>query len=413
MKLLILGGGPAGCAAAWYARQKGIDDITIVEQEGNLGGCSKTNFYQKIPYEFGPQVLYTDENDIREVFEKFVSNKKPPTEDGQYHPKVFPYGVIDDPHDFPITVNNVLKQKNPAKVIYELYQLNLEKPDFSNFENYMISRIGKALYKTYVRNYNVKQWKMDPKDMDADWAKLRTLTLREKNDMFQNRWQGHPGNYAPLWSGLTKSCNIIQAKAEVSEDMAGVSVNGEKIDADLIVSTLPLGKDFDYLHTLKIFVGLKNPGFVMPSYANSFPNNYDFTRVLDYKQQFFVDSEYSLLSFAFSWNDKNKINEEKCVKEVKQFVKDSLKSEISDIWSETRLYTYPVHNGRAIDLLDKKFELAANAKIVPMGRCGVHAYVSKDVCFRMARIIMDNIDKVLSGGREKKKILYSLREKLR
>lgn len=414
MKILILGGGPAGCAAGWYLKQKGFDNITIVEKEGeNIGGCSRTKTYHSIPYEFGPQILYTDEDDIRSVFETFVVNKEPPTEDKEYHPKVFLNGTIDNPHDFPITVANVLKQKDPTKVVYELYNINLDKPDFSNFESYMISRIGKTLYENYVKNYNLKQWKIHPKDMDADWAKLRTLTLREKPDMFQGRWQGHPGDYTPLWSGLTKGCEILKAEAAVSEEMSTAFINGQKTDADLIISTLPLGKEFDFIHTSKVFIGVKESGFVMPSYINTFPNSYNFTRVMDYKQQYYVDSEYSLLDFAFQWNEKNELDEKACIEEAKWFVKNILKRNIEDIWIETRKFTYPVHNKHSIKLLGEKIRLTEKTNVVPIGRCGVHAYVSKDICFRMARIITERLDDIIKGGSIKTEILCSLRDKLR
>ena len=137
MKVIILGGGPAGCAAAYLLKNKGITDIDLVEKD-KIGGCAYTRFYDSIPYEFGPQVLYTDEPEIQEIFERFVKNKKPPTEDGHYHPKLSVDGKIDNPQDFPSTTSNVLKLDNPLKAIYELYNLNLEKPDFSNFENYML-----------------------------------------------------------------------------------------------------------------------------------------------------------------------------------------------------------------------------------------------------------------------------------
>jgi UDP-galactopyranose mutase len=411
MKLLILGGGPAGIAAAWYAKQKGITDITIVEKEDRIGGCAATSFYHGIPYEFGPQIMYTDEEDIKELFERFVKNIKPATDDGQYHPKVSVDGKIDNMHDFPVTIANVLKQKDPAKVIAELYRVNLDNPDFSNFENYMISRIGRTLYESYIKNYNIKHWKRDPSQMDADWAKLRTLTLRERNDMFQDRWQGHPGNHNILWQGLLKDVKTIKGKAEVSEDMKSVFVNGQKVQADLVISTLPLGKDLDYIHSLKVFVGIKEPGLLMPSYANSFPNNYNFTRIVEYKQQFPAKSSYSLLSFGFPFNDF--VDEKGAIEEVKWFVKNVLKREIKDIWPEQRMYTYPVHNRNSMQKLEEKFKMASNTNIVPSGRCGVHAYVSKDVCFRMARIIFDNLDDVLSGGEKKIKVLHSLREKLR
>lgn len=415
MKLLILGGGPAGLAAAWYAKGIGINDITIVEREERIGGCSKTNFYEGIPYEFGPQILYTDEADIQQVIERFVTNTKPPSEDGEFHPKVFPYGTIEDPHDFPVTVANVLKIKEPGKAIYELYKINLDKPDFSNFENYMLSRVGKTLYETYVRNYNLKQWKMDPKDMDAEWARLRTMTLREKNDMFQGRWQGHPGDYTPLWDGLLKEsgAKVIVGEASISEDMKKAFVDGKEVEADIIISTLPLGKDFKYIHVFEVFVGVKNSGFVMPSYTNSFPNDYNFTRILDYKQQFFVKSDYSLLSFSFPFDDESKLDKEERMKEAQHFVKNVLKMEPTKVWFEMRKQIYPIPSATSVDLLEKKLKLASENKIIPFGRCGVYAYVSKDVCFRMARIVTQNIDKVMAGGEGKLEVLHALRAKLR
>lgn len=413
MKVLILGGGPAGCAAAYYLKQKGIGDITIVEKEGELGGCSRTRFYYEIPYEFGPQILYTDEHDIRLLIETFVTNKPPRTDDKEYHPKVFLDDSIDDPHDFPITIANVLKLENPEKVIYELYKLNLDRPDFSNFESYMISRIGKTLYETYVKNYNLKQWKIDPKEMVADWAELRTLTLRQKPDMFQGRWQGHPGDYTPLWSGLTEGCEIIEGEVLVSEDMSSVFIDGKKCDADVIVSTLPLGKDLDFVHTCKVFVGIKESGFLMPSYINSFPNCYNFTRIMDYKQQYYVDSDFSLLDFAFQWNEITGLDEDACIEEASWFVKNVLRKNIEDIWVETRKYTYPVHSLHSTRLVEEKLNLAATSKITPIGRCGVHAYVSKDICFRMARIIAEKFGDVIKGGDAKRRVLLSLRDKLR
>jgi len=46
--LVIIGGGPAGMAAAISAKNKGIDDILILEREDSLGGilnqCIHTGF---------------------------------------------------------------------------------------------------------------------------------------------------------------------------------------------------------------------------------------------------------------------------------------------------------------------------------------------------------------------------------
>ena len=38
MDLLIVGGGPAGLAAAIAAKKQGIDDLLIIERDDKLGG---------------------------------------------------------------------------------------------------------------------------------------------------------------------------------------------------------------------------------------------------------------------------------------------------------------------------------------------------------------------------------------
>ena len=410
MKVAILGGGIAGCAAAYMLRQKGITDITIYEKE-NLGGCAFTQFYQQIPYEFGPQIMYTDEDRLRKVFELFLKQTPPPTPDKEYHPALSVDGTIQDPHDFPVTVSNVLKLPNPAKAIYELYKLNLDKPDFSNFENYIISRMGQTLYETYVKNYNLKQWKIHPKEMDAEWAKFRTLTLREKPDMFRGKWQGHPGTYNPLYAGLTQNITVTKGVAALSEDFQTVTVDGEPIGADLILSTLPLSSHLDFINTYIIFVGIQSSEHLMPSYATSFPNNYSFVRVMDYRQQYYVESEHSLLDFEFPWVSAPE--EIKYHEEVDWFVKNILRRSANEKWIWSKEKLYPVSTKKNLDLVKHQLDLAAHSKVVPLGRLGVHAYCSKDTCIRMAMIIAEHLEILTSGNAEaKRSILDKLREKL-
>jgi len=415
MKILILGGGPAGCSAAYFLKQLGIDNIDLVEKEV-IGGCARTRFYDSIPYEFGPQILYTDEPEIKKIFERFVVNRKAPTEDGEYHPKLSIDGRLDNLHDFPITISNVLKLGNPTKIIYELYRLNLENPDYSNFEKYMLSRIGPTLYKSYIENYNRKHWKCNPSELDADWAKKRTLTLRERNDMFQGQWQGHPGNHNKIWEGMIVGVNVIKAKGSISEDFRKVFIDEKDIkrNYDLIITTLPLSSKLPYVHTLKIYIVIKEKECNIPCYLITFPNNYNFIRIMNYNKQFYTDTNVTLLDFAFSWTDKTGIDVNKCIEEVRWFCKNILKRKIYDLFCINRRYTYPVPKLSIKKYIDEKLKMASyDKKIVPLGRCGMHAYISKDVCVRMGLIMSQNFNDILAGGRKKLSILYKMREKLR
>jgi len=396
---------------AWALREKGVSDITVVEND-LVGGCSHTRFYDIIPYEFGPQIMYTDEERLRRVFERFLSQHPPRTSDGEYHPALLVDGSLHNVHDFPVTIANVLKHEDPAAVIEELYHVNLDKPDYSNFENYVISRIGRRLYERYIKNYNMKQWKIHPRDMDAEWARFRTLTLRRTADMFQGKWQGHPGNYNPMWDGMLEGVQRVRATAWVADDYRTVTVDGDPVqdEYDLVVSTLPLHSSLDHINICKIFVALNSEELVMPSYANSFPNNFSFTRIIEYRQQFFVDSAYTLLSFAFPWKDVQ--HTDRYVAEVKYYCRDYLKRDIEEMWIWTKEKVYPVTRNDTRKRIAACFSQLADSNVVSVGRSGVHAYVSKDTCIRMALLVADHLEDVLAGGEAKRRVLHRLREKL-
>lgn len=412
-RALVLGAGPAGCAAVYFLRKKGVTDITVVERS-RIGGCSETRFYEGIPYEFGPQIMYADDPRIRGVFEEFLTMTPPPTPSKRYQPALSVNGGLSKRsiHSFPVTFANVLKLPNAMQVVDELYRVNLDRPDYSNFENYVISRMGKTLYETYVKNYNIKQWMIPPRDMDAEWARFRPMTLRQPGSgMFSGEWQGHPGDYNPMWSGMLDGVKLIAGTAEVSEDFQHVIVNGEPVDADLIVSTLPLSVHLDFINACLVYVSIKSDKVLMPSYATSFPNNYDFVRIMEYRQQYRVESEYTLLDFQFPWKDK--YEPDRYIEQVRSFVKSRLKRRIVDTWVDNRHRVYPVSSARNLQLVERQLESASKSRVIPMGRCGVHAYVSKDTCVRMAMIMSENLDVFLSGDPARKKpVLAKMREKL-
>ncbi len=410
MKVIILGGGPAGCAAAQQLLRRGVDDVTVVEQ-GELGGCARTERYAGIPYEFGPQIMYTDEPRLQRVFEEYLRQTPPPTPDREYHPALSVDGTLDDPHDFPVTVSNILKLPHPERAIYEVYHLNLDQPDLSNFESYVVSRMGWTLYETYVKNYNLKQWKIHPRDMDCEWARFRTLTLREKPDMFRGRWQGHPGDYNPLWEGMTRGARVVRGTAAVSEDFQRVTVDGDPVEADLVLSTLPLSGELDFINTTIIYGAVASSGYVMPSYATSFPNNYSFTRIVEFRQQYHVDAEVSLLDFEFPW--RGQPDERAWRAEVEAFCRGVLRRPLLESWVCAKENVYPVSTRRNLELVERQLERAAQSRVVPIGRLGVHAYCSKDTCIRMAMIVAEHLDELTSGDPARKRVLLRLlREKL-
>ena len=412
MKVVILGGGIAGCSAAYLLKNKGITDITIVEKS-KLGGCCRTKFCEGIPYEFGPQVLYTSIVNIQDIFERFIVNTPPGTSDGKYHPIVSTNASLDPNslYSFPVCISDVVRYPNPNRIIEELYKVNLNDPDYSNFENYVISKVGPTLYNLFYKNYNIKMWKMQPNEMDTEWSRFRdAFTLKYKSCMFGDRWQGHPGNHNPLFDGFTNDIKVVNGRCKILNNNQ-VTVDGSLIDADLVISTLPLSNKLGFISVMIVYVLIRSEEFVMPSYTTTFPNAYNFTRIMEYKQQFYVDSEYSLLSFEFPF--KYKVEYKENVEEAIYFVSKVLRKNILDKWAYAKTHLYPISTINNLKLVDKRLSELSNTNIFPLGRMGSYAYVSKDTCIRMSMILSENLEIALSDdSKNKLKLFYRMREVL-
>ena len=58
-KVLIIGGGPAGCASVHKLHEIGGWDITLVDNANYLGAGVRTHYYGGHPYTFGPRHFLT------------------------------------------------------------------------------------------------------------------------------------------------------------------------------------------------------------------------------------------------------------------------------------------------------------------------------------------------------------------
>ena len=407
MKIIILGGGPTGCAAAYFLQKKGNFDITIYEK-AEIGGCARTSFYEKIPYEFGPQIMFTDREYLRCVFERFLTCYLPPNRFKKYKYAVDIAGMMKNFHNFPITFRDIFRFKNRAEIICELCRANLKRPDYSNFETYCISRTGKFLYEKFIKNYNKKAWQMNPCEMDCGWVHFRPIKVHLKAARFGDQWQGHPGNYNPMWEAMSANTCVKKINVDFGEDFE-YFVDGERVEADLIITTIPLSKKLKFINTCIVYAALKSDLFVMPCATTTFPNNYDFTRVFEYKQQFFVASEYTVVSFEFPWKDE--CQKDHYLKQALWFCKNILKKEVKEWWVDNRETIYPLATRKNNDYFNQLIGVSASKNIIPLGRAGMHAYVSKDTCLRMGMETADYLDELMNPGKKVQR-LASMRKNL-
>ena len=402
MKVAIIGSGPAGCSAAYFLKQSGINDIVIYDRDPNPGGCARTQFIENIPYEFGPQILFSNRQDLRAIFERFLTNTPPPSLDQKYKYLVSLNDRIDEVFDFPITPTTINKLPNADQILWELYHVNLEKPDCDNFESYAVSRVGPTLYKAFMENYNRKAWQMEPKEMDTDWVQFRPIKLSRKGSRFDDQWQGHPGNYNPMWESMLSNIRYEVANCSIDENFT-CKADGDEIEADLIISTMPMSDKLSFVDTFMAYVLVNGEETRLPAAFVTFPNAHRFVRVFEYKQQFMVESNYSLISFDFPC--KESCDVDGFMAEAQSFCEKVLGGEVRDSFYIHKKRVYPSATRSNSALFESCLEEISSKPIVPLGRGGMHAYCSKDTVVRMGMECAQYMDELLDPKKKISRIL--------
>lgn len=404
--VLILGGGISGLSLAYYLNMKGDYDITVIEKE-RIGGLCATDNMDGIMYEFGPHICYAKENTpAYELFHKLI----PEFKYIKYFPKQSMDGEIDDLATFPVTVENVLKlpETDRIKAIEELYHVNLDKPDYSNFESYVISRVGKTMYEYCYKNYNRKQWGLEPSNMDSEWARFRNFYLRSGDyGMFGEQWQGHPGSYNLFFERLSKNIRIIYDEVKnIIFDCGGdnqkrvsrVITNSKEYKADIVVSTLPIdfilghSDELQYRGITKLFYELENSSG-LPTYLCTFPNNYVWTRITDYVLQAEQECDNSLISFAIphSSTDKN-LSFSEWEEEAERFIIKKLHKKIINKAIINYDYVYPVSSGDMLRRYNEMIEQVSQTRnLITFGRLGLYSYISMCTAVNQAATVADSI----------------------
>ena len=115
MKVLIIGAGPAGCAAVHKLSEINGLDITIIDKASHLGAGVRTNFYGGHPYTFGPRHFFTQNREVYDYLNSIV-----PLRDCGDH-QFISYVEEDNAfYNFPIHMDDVRSMPDSSKIINEI-----------------------------------------------------------------------------------------------------------------------------------------------------------------------------------------------------------------------------------------------------------------------------------------------------
>jgi protoporphyrinogen oxidase len=162
--VVIVGAGVAGLTLGLKLAENGIP-VTLLEREPVVGGLARSFSYTNgATFDIGPHRFHTDSNDVKSFVLEVLGN--------DYHwirrnSTLFLFGKY---LPWPMTVKNVLSLPLPLLACAGLDLLHRPKARTDSFEDYIIEKYGRVLYRAFFQPYTEKFLDYTCSNLHKDWA---------------------------------------------------------------------------------------------------------------------------------------------------------------------------------------------------------------------------------------------------
>jgi UDP-galactopyranose mutase len=149
--------------------------------------------------------------------------------------------------------------------------------------------------------------------------------------------------------------------------------------------------------------------FVFPTYLMSFPNNFSFTRIMEYKhqsQQKFDGKTLISFDFPFDSRDNSEPCEEIYLKESSDFLETHFPGKTISMFCESRRLVYPVSEKESIDHFWNLLKSNISDNWISFGRLGLYSYISMDTCVQQCIDVINVIEKWKNISEDEKMSFY-------
>ena len=201
---LIIGSGLFGSVCARELTDAGFKCL-VIDKRNHIGGNVYTENIKGINvHKYGPHIFHTSNKKIWDYVNKFVEFNH-----FSYRPRVNFNNKI---YSFPInmmTLYQLWGVTNPKEALEKINKVKINIKNPSNLEEYILSKVGKEIYETFIKGYTKKQWEKDPKDLPVSIIKRIPIRLTFDDNYYFDKYQGIPiGGYTKLINNLLKEIEV-------------------------------------------------------------------------------------------------------------------------------------------------------------------------------------------------------------
>jgi protoporphyrinogen oxidase len=262
MRVVVLGAGPAGLAAAWRATQDG-HQVTVLEQEPRVGGQSATIEVDGFRFDYGPHAYHVRHSAVDALYHRMLGDEEPRIIQQQVWLKGKRFHYPFRFYELLTGINPFLAARMIADYLWSTVASRVMRTPDDSFENWVKKRFGRSLYQLCFGQYTERVWGMSPRQISARLAssKLSNLSLRDiVRKLFGGRGQeqatfwveflyperGIGALYEALAAGIEEAGGTVHLSAPVRQiematgRAAAVHADGVSVEADRVISTIPL-----------------------------------------------------------------------------------------------------------------------------------------------------------------------------
>ncbi len=282
-KYVVVGAGLAGLTIAERIANVLDEKVLVIEKRNHIGGNVYDSYNEDgiLIHNYGPHIFHTNDKGVYNYLSQF----------SQWN--VFWHRVLS------YVDGNLVPMPISVETINKLYNLNLSTDEIEEFlaqkavqvsdvttsKDVAISKVGIDIYEKMFKNYTIKQWGVDPAELDTSVISRIPVRLDRDTRYFADKYQGMPSHgYTKLCENMIENKNI---KIMLNTDYKEVI---EDINYEKLIYTGPTDYFYDYKYGKLAYrsIDFKFETYVKDSYQKApvvnYPNDYDFTRITEFKK---------------------------------------------------------------------------------------------------------------------------------
>ena len=269
----------------------------VVERRSHIGGNAYDRYddYGVLIHNYGPHYFRTNSPKIKDYLSRFTD----------WHP--VDYKILSRSEgrywNFPINLNTfeqLIGKKSTSEEMEAWLEANrvpIENP--KNSEEVILSQVGEELYKKFFLGYTMKQWKRHPRDLDASVCGRIPIRTNRNDRYLKEDFQALPkAGYTRLFECMLESCGD-RVRMLFNTDYREVLPHTA---FERMIYTGPIDSFFDNCFGELPYRSLRfenesftadqlkeresesgKPGFWQPAMQVNYPNEEEFTRIVEVK----------------------------------------------------------------------------------------------------------------------------------